>query len=126
MASGFRAGLNAVQDRAKILVTVFASGPVAVANDMVYESRRHSGSVSARTRIDGSTHGQKLTLRSEFVQRSRKRRWRRPRLAAAWHSTLRLSALSEMPAALKAGRRDGALALLRQGFGITHPRSPAS
>lgn len=126
VVNGFRADLNVVQDLAKILDIVFSGDSVVVDDDAVFEYRRHSGSVSAKTAIDGSKYGQELTLFSEIMQRSRERGWRRAARAAAWHSTSRLSALSVVPAALKAGRRDGAAALLRHGFGITHSRSAAS
>ena len=126
LVDGFRPDLNVVQDLAKILDIVFAGDPVVADDAVVFEYRRHSGSVSAKTAIDGSKYLQELTLFSETMQRARARGWGRAARAAAWHSTSRLSALSVVPAALRAGRRDGARALLRHGFGITHPRSPAS
>ncbi|NTV38363.1 MAG: glycosyltransferase [Demequinaceae bacterium] len=113
---GFRADLNVVQDLAKILEIILSGGAVVVDDVPVFEYRRHSQSVSAKTAIDASKYAQELTLFTEIASQSRARGWRRAARASSWHTTSRLSALSVVPAALKAGRKDGARALLRHAF----------
>lgn len=120
--AGFRADLNVVQDLAKILEIILGGGTVVVDDVPVFEYRRHSQSVSAKTAIDGSKYGQEFTLFTEIASESRARGWRKAARASSWHITSRLSALSVVPAALRAGRRDGARALLRHA--LVFPRGP--
>lgn len=115
---GFRADLNVVQDLAKIMQIILNDGTIVVDDKPVFEYRRHSQSVSAKTAVDGSKYAQELTLFTEVLSQSRARGWNKAARSAAWHPTSRLSALSVVPAALKAGRRDGARALLSHGFNI--------
>lgn len=113
---GFRADLNVVQDLAKILEIILGGGSVVVDDATVFEYRRHSQSVSAKTAIDASKYRQELTLFTEITAQCRARGWRKAARASSWHTTSRLSALSVVPAALKARRSDGAKALLRHAF----------
>jgi glycosyltransferase involved in cell wall biosynthesis len=119
---GFRADLNVVQDLAKIFEIVLGGGTVVVDDVPAFEYRRHSQSVSAKTGIDASKYGQELTLFTEITAQCRARGWRKAARASSWHITSRLSALSVVPAALRARRSDGALALLRHAF--VFPRAP--
>lgn len=119
---GFRADLNVAQDLAKIIEIILGGGTIVVDDVPVFEYRRHSQSVSAKTAIDASKYGQELILFMEIKAQCHERDWRKAARAASWHTTSRLSALSVVPAALKAGRRDGARALLRHAF--VFPRGP--
>lgn len=119
---GFRADLNVVQDLAKIIEIILGGGTIVVDDVPVFEYRRHSKSVSAKTAIDASKYGQELTLFTQIQAQCRARGWRKAARASSWHATSRLSALSIVPAALKARRSDGARALLRHAF--VFPRVP--
>ena len=116
VAGGFRSDLNVVQDLAKILEIILGGSPVVVDDVPVFEYRRHSQSVSAKTAIDASKYGQELTLFTELTVQCRERGWRKAARASSWHTTSRLSALSVVPAALRARRSDGARALFRHAF----------
>lgn len=116
VVDGFRPDLNVVQDLAKIMDIVLDRGGVVVDDAVVFEYRRHSQSVSARTAIDGSKYGQELTLFTEVDARARALGWTRAARAARAHWTSRLSALSVLPAAIKARHWRGARALLRHGL----------
>lgn len=119
--SGFRADLNVVQDLAKIMDIVIGDGTVVVDDAVVFEYRRHSSSVSARTAIDGSKYAQERTLFAEVQRRCRDRGWPRAARAAAWHSTSRMSAASVIPTALLRRRWDGVSALTRHALAFQRP-----
>lgn len=112
VASGFRPDLNVVQDLAKILDIVLGGGAVVVDDAPVFEYRRHSQSVSAKTGIDGSKYAQERTLFTEIDAAARARGWSRAARTARSHLTSRLSALSTVPAAVRARHKAGVRSLL--------------
>ncbi len=116
LVGGFRPDLNVVQDLAMIMDIVLGDGTLIVDDHVVFEYRRHSSSVSAKTATDGSKYAQELTLFTELRERCAARGWRRAARTAAWHSTSRLSALSVIPAALAQRQWSGARALLKHGL----------
>lgn len=124
VVNGFRPDLNVVQDLAKIMEILFAGGSLVVDDQVEFEYRRHSSSVSARTAVDGSKYGQEMTLFRETVYRAREMGWDEAARAASRHWTSRASALASVPAAIAARHRDGQRALLSHAFGRTRPIAP--
>lgn len=126
VVGGFRPDLNVVQDLAKILEILFDDGTLVLDDHPVFEYRRHSTSVSARTAVDGSKYGQEATLFAEADAQARTLGWTRAARAARWHWTSRLSALSVVPAALRARHWQGVRALLRHSFSLPRPSPRAT
>ncbi len=113
----FRAGLDVVQDLAMILDIVLDGGTFVLDDTVVFEYRRHAGSVSAVTGPDGTKFAQERVLFAEMRDEMRSRGWTRAARAARWHPTSRLNALSELPSAARLRDREGLRSLLRHAFG---------
>lgn len=117
LLDGFRVDLDVVQDLAKLLEITFDDGTLLLDDEVVFAYRRHSTSVSAVTGPDGSKFAQERTLFREAADACEARGWSRAARAARWHLTSRLNAITELPAAHRAGNRDGVRALRRHAFG---------
>ena len=125
LSGGFRADLDVVQDLAKLLEITLAGGQLLLDDDVVFAYRRHSGSVSAVTGVDGSKFAQERSLFASAATACDELGWRRAARAARRHLSSRLNALSELPAALRTGDVAGRRALTRHAFGgLESPGSP--
>ncbi len=114
---GFRPGFEVVQDLALMIDIVEAGGSMALDDTVCFAYRRHATSVSAVTGPDGAKFAEERALFAEVDQRMRTLGWPRAARAARHHLTSRLNALSELPAALRAGDPAGRRALLTHVFG---------
>ena len=114
---GFRPDLDVVQDLAMLLDITLDGGTLVLDDRIEFSYRRHAASVSAVTGPDGSKFAQERVLFEEFSARCSALGWKRASRAARAHLTSRLSALSELPAAIRAGNPDGRKSLLRHAFG---------
>jgi glycosyltransferase involved in cell wall biosynthesis len=114
---GFRIDLDVVQDLAMLLDITLDGGSLVLDDEICFSYRRHSTSVSAVTGPDGSKFAQERELFSEFDRRCAARGWRRAARAARNHLTSRLSAVTELPAAIRARNTPGRRSLLRHVFG---------
>lgn len=122
---GFRIDLDVVQDLAKLLEITFASGRLLLDDDVVFAYRRHSGSVSAVTGVDGSKFEQERSLFASALVRCRELGWTRAARAARTHLTSRLNAATELPRALRTRDAAGRRALTRHIFGgLESPAGP--
>jgi GT2 family glycosyltransferase len=110
---GFRPGYEVVQDLQLMLDIVFDGGSMLVDDEVVFSYRRHATSVSAVTGPDGAKFAEEHALFTETAARAHTARWHRAERAARLHPTSRLNAVSELPAALRAGDPAGRRALLR-------------
>ncbi|MFF2052769.1 glycosyltransferase family 2 protein [Leifsonia sp. NPDC058194] len=113
----FRLDLDVVQDLAMLLDITLDGGTLVLDDEVVFAYRRHATSVSAVTGPDGSKFAQERELFQEFDRRCRALGWRRAAGAARRHWSSRLSAATEIPAALRAKNADGRRSLLRHVFG---------
>lgn len=113
----FRADLDVVQDLAMILDIVMSGGTLVLDEQVVFEYRRHAGSVSAVTGPDGTKFAQERILFAEMRDAMRSRGWGPASRAARWHTTSRLNALSELPSAARLRDSDGLRSLVRHAFG---------
>lgn len=114
---GFRVDLDVVQDLAMLLDITLDGGRMVVDDDVVFAYRRHSTSVSAVTGPDGTKFAQERELFEEFEARCTQLGWDRAAGAARRHWSSRLSAVTELPAALRARDAAGRESLLRHVFG---------
>ena len=113
---GFRPGFEVVQDLALMMDIVFDGGSMLLDDEVVFSYRRHATSVSAVTGPDGAKFAEERRLFDEVALRADARGWPRASRAARRHLTSRLNALTELPAALRAGDPAGRRALLEHAF----------
>jgi len=114
---GFRVDLDVVQDLAMLLDITLAGGSLVLDDEICFSYRRHAASVSAVTGPDGTKFAQERELFHEFDRRCSQRGWKRAARAARNHFTSRLSAATELPAAIRARNSSGRRSLLRHVFG---------
>jgi glycosyltransferase involved in cell wall biosynthesis len=112
----FRLDLDVVQDLAMLLEITKEGGSLLLDDAVCFNYRRHSTSVSAVTGPDGSKFKQELTLFREIERDTRARGWNHAARAARNHWTSRMNALSELPAAMRAGNAAGRRNLLAHAF----------
>jgi len=107
--TGFRTDLDVVQDLAMLFEIVANGGSLVLDDQVAFNYRRHSTSVSAVTGPDGSKFVQENILFREAEKRSEALGWHRAARTARHHFTSRLNALTELPGAIRArnvvGRR---------------------
>jgi glycosyltransferase involved in cell wall biosynthesis len=120
--SPFRTDLDVVQDLAKLFELTANGATLVVDDEVVFRYRRHSSSVSAVTGPDGSKFVQEATFFAGAAETSHGLGWRRAERAARWHVSSRLHALTELPAALRAGNAAGFRSLMRHVLG--RPATP--
>jgi len=112
-ATGFRTDLDVVQDLAKLFEIVKDGGALVLDDQLVFNYRRHSASVSSVTGPDGSKFRQERTLFHEAEQQSLSLGWTRAARIARHHFTSRLNALTELPGAVRSRNATGRRTLAR-------------
>lgn len=115
--SSFRTDLDVVQDLAMLLEIIKAGGTMVLDDQVVFNYRRHSTSVSAVTGPDGSKFRQERTLFDESASAFTALGWPKAARAARNHITSRMNALSEIPAAIRARNVAGRRTLTQHVFG---------
>ncbi|MBN8883427.1 MAG: glycosyltransferase [Salana multivorans] len=119
-ATGFRPGLNVVQDLALVLDLAEAGGVLVVENgEPTFSYRRHAGSVSSWRAVDGSRFEEERAFFRESAARFRDLGWSRAERAARWHVSSRINAITQLPRALRAGDRAGVSALTRHAVALS-------
>lgn len=119
----FRTDLDVVQDLAMLLEITKDGGELVLDDEVAFNYRRHSESVSAVTGPDGSKFAQERVLFAEAEADLRALGWHRAAAAARNHYSSRLNALTEFPRAMRASSRSGRRSLLRHIFGPSADRS---
>ena len=120
LLDGFRTDLDVVQDLAMLFDIACAGGTLVVDDEVVFEYRRHSTSVSAVTGFDGSKFIQENTLFAEAAATSIKLGWNRAARVAKRHLSSRLNAASELPGAIWSRNAVGRSTLTRHIFGLPY------
>lgn len=113
LTGGFRTDLDVVQDLAMLFEITSTGGSLVLDDQVVFNYRRHSRSVSAVTGPDGSKFRQERTLFYEAAAVCRELGWPRAAKAATRHVTSRLNALTELPGAVATGNTVGRRTLVR-------------
>ncbi|QNE45992.1 glycosyltransferase [Glaciihabitans sp. INWT7] len=109
--SDFRTDLDVVQDLAMLFEITKAGGSLVLDDEIVFNYRRHSASVSAVTGTDGSKFTQERTFFSEAAEAAEALGWKGAARAARRHFTSRLNAASELPGAILSRNSIGRRAL---------------
>ncbi len=117
-AFGFRPGLDVTQDLALALDIAMSGGALVVDPEVVFEYRRHAGSVSSWRATDGSRFVEEQRFFRGLIAAYTSLGWSRARRAARIHLSSRVNALTRLPDALRARRADGASLLIRHALGL--------
>lgn len=123
-STGFRQGFEVVQDLALVLDLCEAGGSLVVDDEVVFDYRRHAGSVSSWKAVDGSRFVEEQAFFRSLDGRFGSRGWSRAARAARLHVSSRINALTRLPSALRAHDRAGTDVLLRHSLGISPRRVP--
>lgn len=103
----FREGLPIIQDLALLMDIAFEGGSLAYSPTTAFSYRRHSGSASQKTILDGRRFRDERTYYRTARRLAAALGWRRTARAARWRFLSRLHGLAELPAVLRAPRRAG-------------------
>jgi hypothetical protein len=114
-SAGFREDLRVIQDLALIMELVEDGGQLLADATLCFEYRRHAGSESAQQALDGARFDEARRFFLATADRLEARGWTEAAHAARKHRSARLHALTLVPTALKQGRTDAALRLVRYG-----------
>jgi glycosyltransferase involved in cell wall biosynthesis len=112
--TGFREGIDVVQDLALVLDLVLDGESLLVEPTTCFRYRRHDASVSSAQAADGRRFAEERAFFVESADRMVARGWPRAARAARRHLSSRLNALTRMPAAVRHG---GLRTLARHAFG---------
>lgn len=118
---GFRQDLHVVQDLAMLLEITLNGGELIVDDEVVFDYRRHSESVSAIAGPDGSKFVEERTLLSEVAVKLDELGWHRAARAARRYWSSRLHALTDYPAALRKSSKASRRILTRHILGMAYP-----
>ncbi|MDQ0895426.1 glycosyltransferase family 2 protein [Agromyces ramosus] len=116
-AVGFRPHYRVVQDLALALDLAFNGGSLVIDDEVVFEYRRHSGSVSSWRATDGSRFVEEQRFFRSLAAEFRSRGWSRAERAARLHVSSRINALTRLPAAAGSGAPGSTRVLLRHALG---------
>lgn len=103
---GFNGSFDVVLDLALQLDIVLDGGDLVLLPERTFRYRRHEGSVSSWTALDGTRFAEERAFFLETKRRLRARGWTRAARVASAHLSSRLNAATRLPAAVS--KRDGA------------------
>lgn len=112
----FRDGLPIIQDLALLIDIAFDDGSLAFSPEVAFSYRRHSGSASQKTLMDGRRFRDERTYYRIAADLARERGWRKTRRAARLRLVSRLHALAELPGILRHGNKHGIRSTLAHVF----------
>jgi glycosyltransferase involved in cell wall biosynthesis len=115
--TGFREGVDVVQDLALVLDLVLDGESLLVEPTTCFRYRRHDASVSSAHAADGRRFAEERAFFLETADRMAARGWPRAARAARRHLSSRLNALTRLPAAARHGGLGGVRTLARHAFG---------
>jgi glycosyltransferase involved in cell wall biosynthesis len=121
-AAGFRDGYPIIQDLALEIDILCAGGSLLLVPDVCFHYRRHSGSASSSTAVDGSRFDGERRYFAEAAEQVSALGWRRAARAARWHLTSRAHALTLLPRVVAGRDSDAAKVLARHAFGGAEQR----
>lgn len=119
-AVGFRPHYRIVQDLALAIDLAYRGGSLVIDDEVVFEYRRHSGSVSSWRASDGTRFVEEQRFFRALAAEFRARGWRRAERAARNHLSSRINALTRLPDAARSGTPGATAVLVRHALGRTH------
>lgn len=114
----FRDGLPIIQDLALLMDIAFEGGSLAFAPEKAFSYRRHGGSASQKTLLDGRRFRDERTYYRAATELAQQRRWRRTARTARIRLFSRLHAVAELPGVLRHGTKQGLGSTLAHIFSV--------
>lgn len=115
---GFRDGYHVVQDLALVVDIAERGGLLVLDDRVVFDYRRHSGSVSSWRAVDGSRFVEEQEFFRDRAREFTDRGWSRAARAARLHVSSRVNALTQVPSALIHRDLRGVGTLARHAIGL--------
>lgn len=112
----FRDGLPIIQDLALLMDVAFDGGTLAFNPQRAFSYRRHSGSASQKTLLDGRRFRDERSYYRQARQIAVRQHWRRTALTARVRLMSRLHGLAELPSVIRHGTRPGIQSTLAHIF----------
>lgn len=103
----FRDGLPIIQDLALLMDIAFDDGSLVFIPEVVFSYRRHGGSASQKTLLDGRRFRDERAYYREARRLARAKGWRRTERVAHVRLMSRLHAVTEVPGVLRRGTKAG-------------------
>ncbi|MGC9666979.1 glycosyltransferase family 2 protein [Planosporangium sp. 12N6] len=113
----FRDGLTVIQDLALVIDLIQEGEQMAVDSTVCFRYRRHTVSVSAAGALAGTRFTEARDYFLEAAEAMERQGWPRAARAARWHVSSRLHAATLLPAAVRAGNKEGIRRLSQHAFG---------
>jgi GT2 family glycosyltransferase len=107
LRTGFREGLNVVQDLALALDLIKAGGALVVDDEICFQYRRHRESDSSWRALEGTRFIEEREFFTGMADEFEAIGWRRAARTARLHLTSRLNAATLLPKAYKSKQTDG-------------------
>lgn len=104
-AVDFRDGLPIILDLALLIDVAFAGGSLRYTSEVCFAYRRHSGSLSQTTLLDGTRFGDELVFYRGVAREAAAREWARAYRAARLRLMSRLHAITQVPALVGPARK---------------------
>ncbi|WP_301112349.1 glycosyltransferase [Microbacterium sp.] len=114
----FRDGLPIIQDLALLMDIAFQGGTLAYNPEVAFSYRRHGGSASQKTLLDGRRFRDERTYYAEAYRLARSQRWKRTARAARLRAMSRLHGVAELPAVIRHGNRAGVESTIAHIFAV--------
>jgi len=114
----FREGLPIIQDLALLMDIAFADGTLVYDRTPAFSYRRHGGSASQKTLLDGRRFRDERTYYRQARGLARSRGWRRTAWTARVRLMSRLHAVTELPSVIRHGNRAGIGSTLAHIFAV--------
>lgn len=112
----FRDGLPIIQDLALLMDIAFDGGTLAYNPELAFAYRRHGGSASQKTLLDGRRFRDERTYYRQARELARAKGWNRTATTAALRVMSRLHAVAELPGVMRHGTRPGIQSTLAHIF----------
>ncbi|QEW00638.1 glycosyltransferase family 2 protein [Microbacterium caowuchunii] len=114
----FREGLPIIQDLALLMDVAFEGGSLAYNPEIAFSYRRHGGSASQKTLLDGRRFRDERTYYAQARELAWRQGWRRTARVARRRSMSRLHAVTELPGVIRHGSRAGIESTLAHIFAL--------
>lgn len=114
----FRDGLPIIQDLALLMDIAFDGGTLAYAPTLAFSYRRHGGSASQKTLLDGRRFRDERTYYRQAAQLARNKRWRKTEATARVRLMSRLHGVTELPGVARHGTPAGLRSTLAHIFAL--------
>lgn len=114
----FRDGLPIIQDLALLMDIAFEGGSLAFNPAVCFSYRRHGGSASQKTLLDGRRFRDERTYYAQARELARAKGWRRTSSVARLRLMSRLHAVTELPTVLRNGTRAGLQSTIAHIFAV--------